>query len=337
MAIETGDARRVSAMREIGGVPLFAFCSDIHYRDTVPRSRTDGEAYFLRQGEKLAYISKVCNNYHIPLIIAGDIGHKPEWKNWLITDFLQNFKTGGRTTYAIPGQHDIFNHKVESWNKGVLGVLDSINVIRVVGVPGGMRQLGISNTTIDFIPYGVSIPDIWEGGFYPGAKYRVLVIHKLLTSNPNSNFGVTGLSFLRQYPYYDLIISGDNHENIEADGEGRMWINPGSMMAMHADQVGHSPCLYIWCSDGAIITKPIPFHNSEKLPGILTRRHIDAIKKKGERLEVYMDRLNAVHIINKGGEEVSFEANMEVKLSNIKVKGRVKEKVWEAISDEPSK
>ena len=56
--------------------------ADLHIRADTPLCRTDD--YINAQWNKLNFIFDLCQKNDCPLLVAGDIGNKSQWPNWLL-------------------------------------------------------------------------------------------------------------------------------------------------------------------------------------------------------------------------------------------------------------
>lgn len=288
------------------------FTSDWHIRADVPICRTDD--YFNAMEQKLFHIFGLARANNCPIIIAGDIGHKPSWPNWLLEWFIRISK--GIQIIAIPGQHDLPNHKLELWRKSAIGVLKESHAVDV------MIDCGINGMYNDFslvtFPYGDEIDKIDMVSSHP----VIAVAHQMVIENKKlwpGQKAPKGHQLLKKYPEYDVILTGDNHNQFTVEYEGRPLINPGSLMRMTADQIDHQPRVYLWYSKSNKI-RPVDLPIEED---VINRDHIDITNERNERMDAYLERM-------KHDTEValSFEDNLKRYFNNHKTKKSIKEKVW---------
>ena len=126
---------------------------------------------------------------------------------------------------------------------------------------------------------------------------------------------------LKKFPCYDLIVSGDNHQSFVVEYEGRILVNPGSLMRMSANQIDHQPSVYLWYAEENKIERVyLPIEKD-----VINTFHLEEVKDRNTRIESFINRL-------KDTEEMglSFEKNMEEFFKTNRQRKRVVEKVWEA-------
>jgi DNA repair exonuclease SbcCD nuclease subunit len=59
---------------------------------------------------------------------------------------------------------------------------------------------------------------------------------------------VTARNFLKMHDY-DLVLSGDNHKTFVEEYEGKILVNPGTMMRKTITDKDHKPCFFIFDTD----------------------------------------------------------------------------------------
>lgn len=301
--------------------PLFAFCADTHLRGDVPKARIDKEEYMGRMWAKWNTMMTCCREEGIPLIIAGDLGNKAEWECSLLANTITNIDKEVKI-YVNPGQHDVFDHRAETWAQGGLGVLHCADILRVI--LGGFIVIG--NTRIHFTPFcRFNGRTIRKNVFakIPHINYNVLVMHRLITKQLVPHKSDLALKVLTENPEYDLIIAGDNHQAFVERFAGGVLISPGSMMREKADQVTHKPKFYVWYDNGTWGSTALPI-----VEDVLTREHIEVKERKEERIQKYVRRLE--NVIAKENRRESFDSRIHNLLyGEIQ---RVKKKTLEAIN-----
>ena len=302
--------------------PVFLLCADLHIRGTVPICRTDN--YLETQDMKLDKLTGIAKQYEIPILCAGDFSNSAEWPNWLLAMAMSKFK--GIEIHTILGQHDIFNHRIESWLQSGLKVLSRGRFAHVHPFKQHrLLQVKGLQYAIDFRSYGESIKskknerqkDI------PNIK-RILIAHHMIIRNKPlwpGQIAETGKQFLKRHSNYNLILTGDNHESFISKYEDRVLVNPGSMMRMRSDQYDHQPKMFLWFSDESIeaINWPI---NKEAIS--LEQKEED--EEREERVEAYITHMKKRYDVG-----LSFIDNMKKKIEMNKTKKKIKRKVWKAI------
>ena len=128
---------------------------------------------------------------------------------------------------------------------------------------------------------------------------------------------------VKKFPQYDLILTGDNHKPFVVEHEGRILVNPGSMMRTTADQIDHKPRVYLW--DGERV-EPVYLPIAKD---VISREHIDIGKDRDHRIGAYVDRLNTRYEIG-----LDFKKNMVDHFKANRTRKEIKERVWGAMEGE---
>ena len=278
-------------------------CSDLHIRADVPLCRTDD--YTKAMWDKLSFIFNLCSKYNVPLFCGGDIGHRSQWPNWLLSEFISLAK--GVTIYSCLGQHDLPGHSIDEVLKSGCGVLHISNMV-----------LFDSTGSIDIIHYGEEIESRSFG--------TVLITHRLVTNNLKEDWpgqvSYDAVKLLKDFPQYKLILSGDNHKPFVAEYEGRVLVNSGSMMRNTVDQIDHTPRVYLWDAAENIV-EPVYLPIED---GVIDSSHIEVKKDRDERMKEMTEGMKVNYEI-----EMDYEKNMEVHLNQNKVEDPVEQKIWLSI------
>lgn len=277
--------------------------ADWHLRDDQPVCRTDD--YFQTQNIKLNFILQLKHIYNCPVLIAGDLFNKDKSSKELEIYFLHicsdyDFKN----ILALPGQHDLPNHNLSKIDKSSIGVLSaakSIELIRIANNEITEVALGFENEI------GACHTFIQK----PGDKQDDII------------GGSTALSFLKKHKEFKLIVTGDNHKTFVVEHEGRLLVNPGSMMRMTAGQMNHKPCVFLYYADTNTV-QPVYLPIEDD---VISREHIEEEEKKDKRFQAFVQRLNKDYEVS-----LSFEKNMKTYIIQNKVRSSVNSVIWEAMS-----
>jgi DNA repair exonuclease SbcCD nuclease subunit len=284
--------------------PLAILTADWHIRADVPKCRVDD--YFGTMEKKLNFIINKSNKLRAPILIAGDIGDKPQWPNWLLEWFIGICSQLENDLIVIPGQHDLPSHNIDLWRKSGIGVLHSDRTIRLLETPLGtiVHALHIPNRDLD-----------------------IAMIHDLIIKDkiewPDQQ-ATKALSLLKKFPEYNLILSGDNHKTFTTKHQGRILVNPGSLMRMAADQIDHKPSVFIWYSDNSIEQLYLPIKKE-----VIDRTYLDKKSLKESAIR------GLILDFKKGFKaEFSFEDNLKQHFKKHRTQKRVQEKIWEAYDND---
>lgn len=299
--------------------PTAILSADWHIRDDRPVCRTDNfiEAMLL----KLGFIQGLASKYNCPVLIAGDLGHKPMWGDKLLNLIIHYLSLTDTQYIIIPGQHDLPNHRLDKWKDAGIGVLDkSIKNFEVAEYEGGN---GTSKAAqLAAFPYSTKIKS-----YKKKSKRLVALTHQMVIQSQKKKLWYDqvanhGKRLLKKYPCYDLIVSGDNHQSFVVEHAGRVLVNPGSIMRMTANQINHKPSVYLWYAESNTVERVyLPIEQN-----VINREHIDIISKRNDRIDSFVNKLK-----DTGEVGLSFENNMKSFLQTNKIKKKIKEKIWESL------
>ena len=291
------------------------FGADLHIRPDVPVCRTDD--FLSAMGIKLRHIMDLCELHNCPLVISGDVGNRPQWPNWLIewyADILYPYK---QRILVIPGQHDLPDHSLAEIKRSAIGVLAAAGLVRILNpqsyypIADGWKVAGFA--------YGEEIKECGDA--------NMAVIHKLVLEEEMwwaEGKGETAISILQKYPQYSLILSGDNHKPFVTEYEGRLLVNPGSMMRSTAIQTDHKPRVYLWdAKENRVEPSYLPIED-----GVVVRHHIEVKEAKEQRMTAFVE-----HARKDFETGLSYEKNLEEYFLKNTEEEKVKKKVWVAYGD----
>ena len=307
--------------------PTFILTSDWHIRSDAPENRIDD--FLNAQENKIDFILDVSNNYNCSIVIAGDIGDKSRWENWLLEKYVKKFKAHRQKIYVLPGQHDLPNHRLDKLKESGLGVLVASLAVRLLISP----MIFIQGSEIFPFPFGRKILRIEEyqnKKFGKSGECHIAVIHQLVSQSKlwegQENF-VSAKLLLKKFPDYDLIVSGDNHQSFVEKYKDQLLVNPGSIMRSTIAQFNHKPKIYLWdAENNGIKAIEIPIQSPEKVFDLSV---INKQDKKDERMSAFVESL-------KFGYEfkMSFKNNLNKFLDKNKIEEEVKDKIFMALEGE---
>jgi DNA repair exonuclease SbcCD nuclease subunit len=287
--------------------PDAILAADLHIRADTPQCRTDD--FTAAMWKKLQFINDLANEHNIPILIAGDLGHRSQWPNWLLEKFMSIISD--IEIIAIAGQHDLPGHNLEAIPQSGFGVLKRAGYI-----------LSFSKIIphIDFFPFGTGI----EKSIYNKNKLIIAMTHQMVIEDKPYWPGQVASSaklLLKKFPDYKLILSGDNHQPFVVEYEGRLLVNPGSMMRTTADQIDHRPRVYLWeAKSNSVEAVYLPIEQ-----GVIDRSHIDTKKEKDARIEAYTTRLSERYEVG-----LSYEENLKAYFFENRTRQQIKDRIWEA-------
>ena len=287
--------------------------ADPHIRPDTPVCRTDD--FFLAMSKKLDFILNLSKENDCPILLAGDLGHKSQWPNWLLEWFISKAK--GYNIIAIVGQHDLPNHKISLFEKSGMGVLNAAGVIQTI-----FEEKWYDDILIHPFPYGKEIEHVKP---INKPMHQIAMTHQMIIENkvlwPDQT-APKGHQILKQYPEFSLILSGDNHNAFTVEQDGRWLVNPGSLMRTTTDQENHKPRVYLWFAETNEI-EPVYLPIEQN---VISRTHIDIAKNREIRNQAFISRVNEDVEI-----DLSYEENLKKYFARYRTEKPVENKVWDSV------
>ncbi len=290
--------------------------ADWHLRVDTPLCRTDD--FFTAMERKIDFILDLSKEHDCLILIAGDLGIKPQWPNWLLEWTINKFE--GHEIIMIPGQHDLPNHRLDLWEKSGIGVLQAARVIKAIGIANDATYEIDNLFELAAFPYGEKmIQKLKDNLPIIAITHQMIIESKPLWPGQEAP---KGHQILKKFSGYNLILSGDNHNAFVAEYQGRKLVNPGSMMRTTADQESHRPRVYLWYASTNDI-EPIYLPIEQ---GVISRIHIDVVQDRENRNKAFIKRIAKDTKI-----QLSYEDNLENYFNKYRTLKPVKRKVWEAV------
>jgi DNA repair exonuclease SbcCD nuclease subunit len=276
------------------------FCADVHLRETLPICRVD-DFLNVAQWRKLQFIKDLQALHDCAVLCAGDV-----FDYWKPSPELlaKAFIYLPKQFHSIYGNHDLPNHSLALKEKCGLYTLAAARAVTIL--PQG--HYGKTDKTGSWMIKGKEVfcwhVYNWKGTLpWPGC------------TAPSAS------RLLRQYPQFDVIVTGDNHKPFVEKFEGRILVNPGSIFRMDADQVTHKPRVYLWYADtNEVEAVYLPIEDD-----VITREHLEKEENKKNRLEAYI-----AHLDNEWEITMSFDDNLKAYHQKNKVRDSVMELVYKA-------
>ena len=305
--------------------PTLILSADWHIRSDVSENRIDD---FLREQErKIDFILDMSNKYCCPIVVAGDIGDKSKWENWLLEKYIKKFKAHSQNILVLPGQHDLPNHRLDKLSESGLGVLAASKAIIKLT---RLNLLGSVASWLSPFPFGKELCPIGIIKEKNSQYKNIAVTHQLISQSRlwegQENF-VSAKSLLKKFPEYDLIVSGDNHQSFIEKYEGRLLVNPGSIMRSTIAQINHKPKVYLWSAeDNEVKAIEIPIRSAKKVFDLFVMKKQD---KRDERMSAFVESLKFDCEF-----KMSFKDNLDKFLNENKVEQGIKNKIFMSLEKE---
>jgi len=277
-------------------------CADIHLMENKPVCRTD-DFVTETQWKKMNWLCELQNTHDCQVMHAGDLFHYWKPSPWLLSKALNYLPMNMMSCY---GNHDLPQHNYELKEKSGLYVLEQAGAIQIDGGHWGADGPGI----VDIID-----------------ERRIGMVHIMTYQGKEPYPGCTapkGATLLRQYPEYDLIVTGDNHKPFVEEHEGRLLVNPGSLFRTTAAQFDYKPRVYLWYAEtNTVEAVYVPIEE-----GVISREHIEKVGERNDRIDAFINTLN-----DDWEAKMSFEENIERFKEENNVSDKVMKIIYKAIDN----
>ncbi|QQY80679.1 DNA repair exonuclease SbcCD nuclease subunit [Keratinibaculum paraultunense] len=213
------------------------FITDTHIRGTTPKNRKDDLYKTLEK--KILEVNEIVKKYDVDFLLhGGDLFDRPDVSVSVVGHFASMLNNIKVPIYTICGNHDIYGHNPQTIDRTMLGLLDTLNVVRIikdeekiflnkngvkVQLTGKSYTYNIDNekNKSNYIVKDVS----------DDVDYSIHMVHGMLLNKP----------FIKGIPYTliediidtqaDITLSGHYHSGfgiIKIDN--KYFINPGSLI-----------------------------------------------------------------------------------------------------------
>ena len=225
---------------------------DIHLSHEAPLARACEEHWYDAMNRPLKELDDLQNHHKCPILYAGDIfdrpGTPPRWGcPPQLINFAIEFLPEG---WAIPGQHDLPNHRYEDivdsayWTLVRAGILTDIV---------GPRWLDEGYTFVGAAPWGHHIPEQCYG---TGKETRIALVHRYVWTNGRGYPGAPKEAHVAHLPKelegYHCGIFGDNHRGFKATCGKLTIFNCGGFMRRKTDEADYRPMVGLIHADGSV-------------------------------------------------------------------------------------
>lgn len=196
------------------------FATDFHFRSMRPIARID-ENFFESQLKKLEYLATVAKDVNA-VIFGGDIFDRPDVPPSVIIKVMRALALFPSTPYTVIGNHDVYGYDGKSVESSAIGILlENKSLLR-------LDYLSLLGTTI----YGIHAFDKTNWKLPDGDEKKIVIAHKMITSNPIPNVDCIMVKDLANITNADIVLSGDIHYPHDVEIASKLFINPGSMSRM---------------------------------------------------------------------------------------------------------
>jgi len=279
-------------------------CADIHLRDSVPICRTDD--FMKAQQKKFLHLLVEAKYNNCPLLIAGDFFHRAKSSPWLEQWVIRIIKKYNVEIIVIPGQHDLPNHNLNEFEKSSMAVLDSAQCFQ--------RCFKVD--------YNIG------NGKYKIKDRTIIMQHTMVYLNNPIHDSIASTSaekLLKKYEDADVVLTGDNHTPFTFRKDGKILVNPGSMMRTTVDQSKHLPRVYLYYAEDNIVEE----HYLPIKKNVVTRKHIEVKEIRDEKIISFISKIKNDYEVG-----ISFRDNLKSFFDKNKVEIKVKKLIWRILEND---
>ncbi len=213
------------------------FFTDTHIRGINPKNRTDN---FLESLEnKFNEVIKIVEEEKIDFVLhGGDLFDRPDLSISIINNFSKIINKIRVPIYMVSGNHDIFGHNPKTVNRTVLGLLDTLDIVKLIDHEEKIilekDQIRVQLTASPYI-YDIDSYDKRE--FYmvndidESVNYSIHMVHGFLLDKPFiQGIAYTLIDDIKDTKA-DITLAGHYHSGFKTmEIDGKFFINPGSLV-----------------------------------------------------------------------------------------------------------
>jgi hypothetical protein len=227
---------------------LAILCSDLHLSGRPPLARSVEPDWFEAMARPLREVRKLADRYRCPVVVAGDVCDR-----WNLSPEVINFAIDEMPVcWAVPGQHDLPNHRYEDIRRSAYWTL--VQAGKIVNLkPGEPTTINDGLLAYGF-PWGATIT---PPSFGPQGCTHLAVVHAFIWTGKHTYEGAPQERHLTGYTDllrgYDAAVFGDNHKGFLAHTAGGTTVlNNGGFMRRTIAEVAYTPQVGILRAGGEI-------------------------------------------------------------------------------------
>jgi len=226
--------------------------ADIHLGVKVPIAREEEPSWFSAMARPWLEVNdlirdaKKVNGAPPAVLCAGDIFDRwnspPEMINWALEHLP--------TMYAIPGNHDLPNHRPELAHRSAYGTL--VRAGKIIELDSVAKR--IYNLDVYGQPFNEEVPIPLQSD----KVVKVLVTHEYLWTTGTGFAGASEecklSSVAKKFSGFDVVVVGDNHIGFERRLKGGTFVfNCGALIRRKASEAIHHPRVGLLKMDGTVV------------------------------------------------------------------------------------
>lgn len=278
------------------------FFTDTHIRGTTPKNRKD---IFVETIEKkLLEIISIIKENHIDFVLhGGDLFDRPDISIAIASKFAMLLDRINVPIYLISGNHDIFGHNPSTINRTMLGLLDALNIVKLINSNDRIiLEKGNIKIQLTGQPYIYDIDKPLNRNYYlineinENVNYTIHMVHGMLLDRPFiKGIPYTLIDDIKD-TYADITLSGHYHSGFKTvEIDNKYFVNPGSLVRItnSLNEIDRKPQVVLIELNESITITNIPLSTAQPGIQILDRGEIEKNLFKNERIFEFKQSINA--------------------------------------------
>lgn len=216
-------------------------CGDLHITESTPGMRTEDDFFYEVIVPKLEWLVATANEHEATICIAGDLFDKASTRYELTNKVSSILRNAAHRPIAVPGQHDMNYHSEKMIDTPYYTLTES-------GIIEDINCEIIHRGELVFEGAGFGVAPSTTMPQEPDDPIDVLITHFCIAEKDPPWFltgAMSALSYLKAYPAYKLIISGDYHVPHVTKYKGRLLVNCGPLFRKEKTQIDFKPVVHL--------------------------------------------------------------------------------------------
>ncbi|MBP2025506.1 metallophosphoesterase family protein [Peptoniphilus stercorisuis] len=269
------------------------YFTDTHIRGNNPKNRKDNFIETLKN--KLNEVVDISINENVDYILhGGDLFDRPDISIAVVSEFSQILQKFEAPIYIVSGNHDIFGHNQKTINRTMLGLLSSLNLVKLVDENPIILEKDNIKVQLTANPYSFNMEDESYKDKYKvleknkDVNYMIHMVHGFLLDKP----------FIKGVPHTliseitdtlaDITLAGHYHFGFKTINiDNKYFINPGSIVRISnsLEEIKRRPKVILIDLKDEISIKEIYLKSA--LPGELVLDRNEMERHKFKRSKIY--------------------------------------------------
>lgn len=278
----------------------FLFMTDDHKRGTSPANRRDNFPVTL--AAKLSEVVEIVKSRGVDFVLhGGDFFDVPTPSLSVCAEFLQIYQQLRVPVYAIPGNHDLFGHNLETIPRTMLGFAAKLGIVNLVGrEPVYLDKGGIRvQLTGQGFHYDMDRRDPREDYVVQkkDCDYAIHLVHGMLLDR--AAFPGSAYTLIEQVwdTEADFTLVGHYHLGFpDMERDGHYFLNPGALarLSNHPLEVKRPvQVIIIDLTGGTPTYEKVQLKTAPPGEQVLDRSRLEEASFREQRLASYLSEVKA--------------------------------------------